>query len=137
MILNCPRFGIIQPENKCDDCFRQGTICGAKEVKLSESPSDFSGDPAILIEEVKESKLYQCPYSKATTCVMDEGCASCETFGEYLNTIKEEVKVDSIEEAATEYADDEEDYYTAKNAFIAGAKSEAAKQYWENYFKHN
>jgi hypothetical protein len=69
----------------------------SKEVLAYESPSDFSEDPAILVEEVK---------------------------------------VDSIEEAAKNYYINST-YFREREAFILGAKSEAAKQYWLNYFKHN
>jgi len=30
------------------------------------------------------SKLYQCPYDKATTCDLNEPCFGCETFSEFL-----------------------------------------------------
>jgi len=33
------------------------------------------------------SKLYQCPYSKATLCDLTEPCLGCETFGEFENKI--------------------------------------------------
>ena len=32
-----------------------------------------------------EQELHPCPYSKATTCSLREGCKECEVFSEYLN----------------------------------------------------
>lgn len=29
---------------------------------------------------MSDHKLHQCPYEKACTCAMDEGCDGCETF---------------------------------------------------------
>lgn len=33
----------------------------------------------------KQPKLYPCPCSPATKCIMDEPCLTCETYGEWLN----------------------------------------------------
>jgi len=95
----CPHCGYMNPPtdlkeldaDRCDSCWRIMFI-------FSESPCDFSNDPAILVDEVK---------------------------------------VDSIEEAAKEYSKHLSRPLTIDYAFIAGAKSEASKQYWKNYFKHN
>jgi hypothetical protein len=100
-IVKCTIYGIIETD-RCDSCdpfFKEG--CTAKEVTLSESPCDFSNDPAILIEEIDN------PNTK------------------------------SIEESAKRYSKHLSRSLTIDYAFIAGAKSEAAKQYWKNYFKHN
>jgi hypothetical protein len=135
--IKCPHCGYLNPpidlrtfkSNKCEDC-------GRLIVKLSESPCDFSGDPAILVEEVKQPKLYQCPFDIATRCCMEEGCKGCKTWAESLLK-KEKIK---IEDWAIQYAaryQNEDTRNSVRIAYYNGATSEAAKQYWENYFKHN
>lgn len=39
------------------------------------------------------SKLYQCPYCKATTCDLQDPCMGCETFSEFLNAQRENSNV--------------------------------------------
>lgn len=34
--------------------------------------------------EAKDKEMSQCPYSEATTCVMDEPCLGCETYSQWL-----------------------------------------------------
>lgn len=41
----------------------------------------------------------------------------------------------SIEEEADNYSLETDNWYISKKAFIVGAKSESAKQYWYNQFK--
>lgn len=50
------------------------------------------------------SKLYQCPYCKATKCDLKDPCLGCETFSEFLNAQRENSNI-SDNEKSQEFSD--------------------------------
>jgi len=45
---------------------------------------------------VKKSKLKQCPFDKASTCIQEETCVGCETLGEYFANKPSEAEINKI-----------------------------------------
>ena len=37
-----------------------------------------------MSKKIKQDELYQCPYSAATKCALQDPCLGCEEFSVYL-----------------------------------------------------
>jgi len=60
-----------------------GTLCMA-DTLLNHPKLDDRGKKYKPIKKaIPKAMLYQCPYSKATLCTMDEPCKGCETWAKH------------------------------------------------------
>ena len=57
-----------------------------RDLYVKMKPKKTLEGKLIIGKEQSQSKLYQCPYSKACKCNLKDCCLECETFGEYLNS---------------------------------------------------